>query len=254
MRVLALIPARAGSKGLPHKNVRKVGGVPLLVRAIHLAQRAARLAARTAAKHTTVDPSLGVVTDRRGPLSWTIAVSTEDARYAKLARAAGADVITRPASLATDEAQLIDVVTHALTIIPCDVLILLSAMTPLTRARDICSALALWAETGVAIASVTRDTPPPLRFALDARGHLLATVSLPPGRRQESPDHFRLNGAIYVATPEWIRRHGRFVVSGSTRALPMAPHRGIDIDSPSELRMARTLLKRRNQAHRHAKK
>jgi CMP-N-acetylneuraminic acid synthetase len=216
-RVLALIAARAGSKGLAHKNICTVRGVPGLVRAVRLAKRFAE---------------------------WRVVVSTDDTGYAHLARDAGAEVIMRPAALASDEARLIDVVLHAVAVTPCDVVVLLSATTPLVRTSDVRRAFATWREHAVAVATVTADTPAPLRFAIDA-DVLHATVSEPPGRRQSADTLYRLNGAVYIATPEWLREHGRFVVAGKSRAVVMPTHCSIDIETASDLMVARAIANTR---------
>lgn len=219
MKIFALIAARAGSKGLTHKNVRKVGGVPLLTRAIHLAQQS-----------------------RRKGETWRIAVSTESAAYAKLARTAGADVIRRPGALATDEARLIEVVLHAITDCDCDVVLLLSATTPLTQPADVRRVIAAWRKHRTGIASVTPDTPASLRFAQDG-AVLRATSTTPPGRRQTEPEVLRLNGAVYAASPDWLERHGRFVVPGKSVGVPMPRSRSLDIEDADDLAVAEAILR-----------
>lgn len=227
MRVLALIAARSGSKGLIHKNVRRVGGVPLLVRAVRLAHRIS-------------------------PTDWSVAVSTDDERYAELARRAGAQIIVRPPQLATDESTLIDVVLHAIDQIDCDVVVLLSATTPLIRASDVRRAFVEWTAHRVGIATVTRDTPPSLRFEL-AEGCLQATTETPPGRRQLSNATYRLNGAVYIATPAWLRQHRRFVVPGLSRGVIISRRRSVDIDTRADLALVRALLDTRSERRQSAK-
>ena len=110
-----LIPARAGSRGLRDKNVQRVGGQPLLSRAIALAKKC-----------------------RRAGEAWTLVVSTDSPRYARLARQAGAEVpFLRPAALASATTPLWKVVRHALVELErhgrsFDVVVMLSPTTPLT--------------------------------------------------------------------------------------------------------------------------
>ncbi len=91
MRAIAIIPARGGSKGVPGKNVARVGGVPLVARAVRSALAA---------------PSIDGVF-----------VSTDDAVIAAAARAAGADVVERPADLAGDLATSESALLHALDVL-----------------------------------------------------------------------------------------------------------------------------------------
>lgn len=218
MRILALIAARAGSRGLADKNVRRLGGQPLLTHAIELALRS-----------------------RAAREDWHIAVSTESQRYARIARAAGADVIARPKRLASAKTPLIDVVLHAIDDTPCDLVVLLSATTPLTVPADVRRALAAWRKYRVGVATVCRDTPSALRFTTHANGRLQATSPSPPGRRQEAPPVCRLNGAVYVATPRWLENHGRFVVAGQSVGVAMPPQRSLDIDDADDLAMVTAL-------------
>lgn len=231
-RVLALIAARSGSKGLRHKNLRRIAGTPLLVHAIHLALASAR----------------------RGEV-WSVVVSTDSAHYARIARRAGAQVPSlRPAALAADGSRLIDAVLHTLEEIedaahPFDAVVLLSATTPLTRPQDVRAALRLFATAPhPSVASVTRDPiAPSWRFM--QRG---AIVDRTPrrhhvGRRQEADgkrggDPVYLNGALYVASPAWLRRHRQFVRAGQTAGLNMPAERSVDIETHQDLAWAAWLM------------
>ena len=225
LRVLALIPARSGSKGLRHKNVRLLAGEPLLARAVTLARRSAR----------------------RGE-SWSVVVSTESRRYARLALAAGAEVpFVRPAALARDDTRLTAVVHHALATLAelgrrFDVVVLLSPTTPLTRPADVRRALSLFrAARGAAVIAVTRErAAPSWRFSLRGR-RLVAPNDRRVGRRQEAAATYVLNGALYLATPAWLARHGQFWGPGAVGYV-MPPERSLDIETAFDLRIARQLL------------
>ena len=104
MTVLAITPVRGGSKGIPGKNIKEIAGKPLLAWTIEAAKRSKLI-------------------DR-------YVVSTEDAAIAEVARDCGAEVLDRPAELATDEATTLAVLEHAISIIPCDVVVLLQATSP----------------------------------------------------------------------------------------------------------------------------
>ena len=135
--VLALIPARAGSKGLPRKNLLEVGGLPLIAWSI-LAAKGSRFVDR-------------------------VVVSTDGTEIADVARGLGADVpFMRPADLATDDASTQDVVLHCLDELEkegsgYDLLVLLQPTSPLRKAEDVDSALELLAARGAdAVVGVCR--------------------------------------------------------------------------------------------------
>lgn len=226
LSVLALIPARAGSRGLRHKNIRRIGGEPLLTRAIHLA----------------------LACPRRGE-RWSVVVSTDSERYARLAQRAGAEVpFLRPARLATSRARLADVVLHALAMLEArgrrfDVVVLLSAATPLTVPADVRAALRSWRRRGRrAVLSVVRErAAPSWRFTL-RRGRLWAPLGRRVGRRQEADPTYVLNGALYIATPAWLRRHRQFFAAGASLPFLMPASRSLDIEDAGDLRLARVLL------------
>lgn len=111
MSVLGLIPARAGSKRLPGKNKRKLGGIPLVVRAIFSAQNAKILN--------------------------KVVVSTDDTDIMALAAASGVDVLKRPPEYATDEASSYDVILHALEYYPSDWVCFVQCTSPFTLPKDI---------------------------------------------------------------------------------------------------------------------
>lgn len=232
--ILAVIPARKGSKGLRHKNLRKVGGVPLLVHAIALAHASAR----------------------RGE-KWSNIVSTDSAHYARLARRAGAIVPgLRPRELATDTARVIDTVlfvlrNHLQTGNPVDAVVMLSATTPLTQPRDVRRALRLFeANRGASVVSVTaHGVPESWCFDL-VNGRLHARSSQRVDRRQTAGAPWVLNGAVYVAQPRWLVRYRRFLVSGKTAALAMPKERSVDIEDRWDLCWAEYLWNRRQNTLR----
>ncbi|OGQ77686.1 MAG: hypothetical protein A2289_06375 [Deltaproteobacteria bacterium RIFOXYA12_FULL_58_15] len=224
-RILALIPARSGSRGLRHKNVQKVGGIPMLQRAV----------------------SLALQSQRRGE-SWHVMVSTDSRAYADLAKKAGADVPwLRPKRLSSSGARLIDVVLYTLEWQErrghtYDAVAMLSAATPLTAIRDLRKAIRMHRRQGDAVISVTKSKiPDPWRFGLEG-GRLTATAQNHRiDRRQVSPDRYQLNGAIYIATPAWLNKHRQFFVPNKSIALVMPDGRSVDVDSKLDLDWARFL-------------
>jgi len=107
MNVLGITPARGGSKGVPRKNIKEIAGKPLIAWTIEAAKESKMI-------------------DR-------YVVSTEDEEIAEISREYGADVIDRPPELATDEATTLSVLKHAIEQIPCDIVVLLQATSPIRR-------------------------------------------------------------------------------------------------------------------------
>lgn len=197
-RVLALVPARRGSKGLPLKNIRLLHGMPLLAWPI-AAARASNCIDR-------------------------VVISTEDAEFAALAQTAGADApFLRPAELASDTAPSIDFILHALDALEAagdryDYLVLLEPTSPLTEAADIDAALAtLHSKRAIAEAivgvSALVSTHPAFAVRMDTQG-LMQPYAAPSfgqlPRRQDTEPLYSLDGSLYISTVQALRRERGF--------------------------------------------
>jgi len=224
LSVLAVVTARGGSAGLPRKNLREVGGKSLLVRAIETGQRAA-----------TVD---------------RVVLSSDDAEIIQVAILAGCDVpFVRPAALAGDQARSIDVVRHALKVLPegYDLVVLLQPTSPLRSAGDVEAALELCVRRGApaCVSVCAADKPPFWMHGLDERLRLQPILPEHQGtaRRQDLPPAFAVNGAVYVARTDWIRTQESFVTP-ETIGFVMPRARSIDIDDELDLIVAEALAGR----------
>ena len=223
-RVLAIIVGRGGSKGLPRKNVRSLGGKPLIAWSIE-----------AAASSHLIDRTI---------------VSTDDAEIADIARRWNGDVpFLRPAEMASDAAPIIDTIIHAADSVDgtYHYVVLLQATSPLRLGSDIDEALRHCSKLN-APACVSIVSEPKARWALgmNPEGRLL----LPPEittRRQDLPDTYQPNGAIYIAELDWLRRHRDFYAP-ETVGYVMPPERSVDIDTILEFRLAEVLLAAGNGA------
>lgn len=219
--VLAVIPARGGSKGLPGKNIAPVGGRTLLAWTVDAARAACHV-------------------DR-------VILSSDDPAIMAAAETAGCEVpFRRPADLATDTATSIDVVLHALDMVSgYDVVVLLQPTSPLRTAEDIDGACARLAERGApACVSVAPVEQSPYWMYTLASGDVLRPVLEPPPgahRRQDLPPVVALNGAVYVADVAWLRR-ARTFVTRETVAYPMPASRSLDIDTAADLEAFRAAV------------
>lgn len=220
-RVLALIPARGGSKGIPGKNIVPLAGKPLLGWTVEAAQACA-----------SIDE---------------IVLSTDDEAIAEAGRKLGASVpFMRSASLATDEASTMDAVFDALDRLPgFDVVVLLQPTSPLRTAADIDSCLALLNDAPACVSVRPANDHPYLTFSVDDQHRLVPVSPVPKGqslRRQDLPGAWCLNGAVYVAEIPWLRVQRSFI-SARTVAYAMPAERSIDIDTPADLRAAEDVLR-----------
>jgi YrbI family 3-deoxy-D-manno-octulosonate 8-phosphate phosphatase len=211
--VVAVIPARGGSKGLPGKNLAPVAGRPLVARAVHAA---------AAALHV----------DR-------VVVSTDDPLIADAARDAGAEVIERPAELAGDTATSESAVLHAIDVTAphADVVVLVQSTSPFISTTDI-DAVAAAVAGGRADCAFTAAPSHGFLWRPDGTGINHDPVKR--ARRQDRPVELLETGAAYAMTVAGLRRTGhRFF----DRILPVAvdPARTLEIDAPADLRRARLL-------------
>ena len=222
LEVLALIPARGGSKSLPRKNILPLSGIPLIGYTIRAAQSAS--------------------------LVTRVAVSTEDAEIAMIARRFGADVINRPIELATDEASSESALLHALDHLEAvegyrpDILCFLQCTSPLTAPDDIDGVLAamIAADADTALA-VTRFHYFVWRH--DTEGGAVGVnhnkgVRL---RRQDRHREFLETGAVYTMTTDGFRVAGnRFF--GRTVLHEIPASRVLEIDDPEDFVLAEERL------------
>lgn len=212
-RVLALITARGGSKGLPRKNILPAAGRPLIA--------------------WTIDAALkSSVIDR-------VVLSSDDDEIINTAIEYGCDVpFRRPPELATDQASSIEVVDHALKALPgYDYLILLQPTSPFRTSTDIDAAFRLMQERGASscVSVCEVEQSPYWMYTLDERGHLINMLPSLEGvnRRQDLPSVYMLNGAIYISSTEQL--HGtRGFLDEHTVAYKMPKERSIDIDSAAD--------------------
>ncbi|MEV8390816.1 MULTISPECIES: acylneuraminate cytidylyltransferase [unclassified Streptomyces] len=228
MTVLAVIPARGGSKGVPAKNLAPVGGVPLVVRAVR-----ACLAARR-------------VTD--------VVVSTDDAAIADAARSAGAEVVLRPAAIAGDTATSEAAVLHAMDAYgamrgrTAEVVLLVQCTSPFITADDLDGVAGAVTEDGADSALTVAPTHGFI-WRQDSAGSADAGASGGYGvnhdkanrpRRQDRPQEYLETGAAYAMRAEGFRaaKHRFF---GHTALVSTDPARVLEIDDPHDLARARAL-------------
>ncbi len=214
-KVLGLITARGGSKGVPRKNVRMVGGKPLIAWTID-----------AALKSKTIDHLI---------------LSSDDEEIIAVAREWGCEVpFVRPDELASDTAGSLDVVRHALELEGegYDYIVLLQPTSPLRTPEDINATLDLChtRNTPTCVSVCEVDKTPYWMFKVDDNSCLepLFPIEQMPVNRQEANPVYMLNGAVYVARTNHILDGGGFV-SRDTIVYIMPPERSLDIDTEQDL-------------------
>jgi CMP-N,N'-diacetyllegionaminic acid synthase len=228
-RVLGLITARGGSKGLPGKNIRLLCGKPLIEWSISAAKAASCV-------------------DR-------IVVSTDDAAIADVARRAGAEVpFERPSELATDSASSVDVVIHAIdtlakTDLAFDIVVLLEPTSPLRDSFDIDEAVQRLIQTGAgAVVSVCRavSTHPAFMFSLDEKGRLRPYLERNPTglRRQDIDPIFFLDGTLYASRIDVLKTKRSFYHE-DTVAFEVPKWKSLEIDDSDDFIMVEALMAKR---------
>ena len=229
--VWAFIFARGGSKGIPRKNLRLLGGKPLLAHSIECAHAVA--------------------------LVQRVIVSTDDAEIAAVAREYGAEVpFIRPPELATDTSSEWAAWQHALRTLGCDkpgsppdVFLSLPATAPLRLPSDVdrCVAALLESKADIVITGKKAARHPSFNMVtLDAEGY--ASLAMPPAaqlvRRQDAPPLFDLTTVAYAALPNFVLQ-GKGVLSGRARLVEIPEERAVDIDTELDFDFADFLYKRR---------
>lgn len=225
----AIITARGGSKGIPGKNLRPAAGKPLIAWTIETALAATSL-------------------DR-------VIVSTESPEIADVARRHGAEApFMRPADLAQDHTPGIEPVLHAVQWLEenegyqPDIIVLLQPTSPLRIPEDIDRAIELIHEKSAdAIVSVTpAEAHPYWMKQIDGSGRMTDFIKLeqPIDRRQDLPEVYVLNGAIYLARYEVLVEQKTFYTD-NTLCLVMPIERSLDVDTPWDLYLADLILRDR---------
>ncbi len=214
-KVLALITARGGSKGLPRKNILPLGGQPLIAWTIQAAKRSKLI-------------------DR-------LILSSDDSEIIAISKTWGCEApFVRPAELASDTAPSLDVIHHALRTIgePYDYVVLLQPTSPLRTSEDIdgCIQLCVAREATTCASISAVDKPPYWMFTKNDDDRLLPLFPITemPRSRQAAPMTYLLNGAVYVARTDHLLKGGELIVPGTVGYL-MSAARSLDIDTPEDL-------------------
>lgn len=233
MRILALIPARGKSRRIPGKNIRPLGGIPLIVWSINAVQ--------------------GI------PEICDILVSTDDATIARIAKEAGAQVPwRRPAALATSRATTVDVCLHALERYEkangkVNGLLLMQPTSPFRGKRSIRKGVDLFINNQMhTVIGVSPAASHPMWcFRLNGKemNPFLDRKGLHT-RSQDLPPAFVVNGAFYLIAPATLRRTRTFYGRNMLPLVMSRPEESIDIDTEWDWLVAESFLASAQSAHK----
>lgn len=220
MKSLVIIPARGGSKGIPHKNIKEFNGKPLI--------------------HYAIDCAREIVDDG------DICVTTDDDEIIKVVEGYGLKVpFKRPAYLATDTCGTYEVLLHALNHfeqvgVRYDIIILLQCTSPFRNAQHVRNALKLYDKESDMVVSVTEAKANPYYNCFEESGDGYLKISKGSGdihRRQDCPKAWEYNGAIYIINPESLKKES---ISKFRKVLKyeMDALHSIDLDTPLDWEIA----------------
>ncbi|MFV8342102.1 cytidylyltransferase domain-containing protein [Flavobacterium sp. XS2P39] len=228
MRILAIIPARGGSKGIPRKNIKFLNGKPLLGYTAEIALQS---------KYFT-----------------EVILSCEDEEIIEIAKRLGVKVpFTRPEALAQDNTPTIDVIIHALQwyekkTIFFDAVCLLQVTSPFRTLNFLDKAVEKFIESGcdslVSVQKVPHEYNPHWTFEVNGEGNLkIATGEVEIiSRRQELPTAFHRDGSIYITKTEvLLKEHSLY--GKSTAFIESAPEYYINIDTFADWQKAEEMIK-----------
>lgn len=226
-KIISIIPARGGSKGLKGKNIITLYGKPLISWSIE---------ASIASKYIT-----------------DTVVSSDDDKTLDIASKYDVDIVKRPSSLSQDETPSEDVIEHVLKSInkSFEYLVLLQPTSPLRDTHDIDTAFKILLQSDAdALISVYEPAHHPLKaFTHSEEGYLEGIVnnSFPFQRRQDLPKAYYPNGAIYIIKVDTFLRTKSLYCDKTLHYL-MSEERSIDIDTQIDIEKAEAYLKKENSA------
>lgn len=223
--MLALIPARGGSKGVPRKNLVKIAGKTLLEYTLEAALESEK-----------IDNAY---------------LSSDDAEILEVGRRRGVRTIERPDRYATDAASAVDVVRHFFETLgesaggSNPLVVYLQPTSPLRNAQHIDAALDVLQQSGAStlMSVVELEKSPYKSFGIDSGGRLqsLFDEKLSNARRQDLPRTFAANGAIYVFSRADFEARGGFPSNGSIPYV-MSIRESVDVDVPEDIVRVEKLL------------
>lgn len=228
MEVLVIIPARGGSKGIPHKNIKPLNGKPLI--------------------YYTIDTARAITGDEN------ICVSTDDDEIIEVVEKYGLEVpFKRPTELATDTAGTYEVLLHALSFYESqgkryDAVLLLQNTSPFRKKEQVKEALQLFNKNVDMVVSVKECAANPYYCVFEENEEGYLNVCKGDGnifRRQDAPKVYEYNGAIYIMNPEVLKTTHMHKMQKRVKYV-MDDISSFDLDTMADWNMAEMIAKGEN--------
>jgi len=231
MTAVGIIPARGGSKAVPRKNIRMVGGAPLIAYSILAAQQSCRLTA--------------------------FATTTDDSEVAEVALRYACHVIERPPELAQDNTPMVPVLVHALDAMErqasgsFDIVVLLQPSSPIRTGVDIDNVILMLeedpqADSIISVAPVDDNHPARMYLRDDAGWLSCLYPQWETARRQDLPEIYHRNGALY-ACRRAVLVEQRTLLGTRRKAYVMSADTSVNIDREIDLVVAERLIQHEKQ-------
>lgn len=233
-KIIAVIPARGGSKRIPKKNIKRLAGRPLIAWTIEAAKKSKYI-------------------DR-------VIISTDDEEITKVSKKWGAEVINRPKDLATDTAKTMDAIFHLLDILKKEkyqpgIIVLLQPTSPLRTFQDIDSAIELFLNKKCGSVISVFEAEFNFWWAFGIKSDYLKPFfgwEKFFSRSQDLPKLYMPNGAIYIAAPETLKKYNSFYTKENILPYIMPKERSVDIDYEIDFKLTELLFK--NERNKNRKK
>jgi|TARA_B110000438_G_scaffold303476_1_gene365138 CMP-N,N'-diacetyllegionaminic acid synthase len=220
--VICLILARGGSKGIPRKNVKKIGGKPLILHSIDVAKNTKQID--------------------------EIYVSTDDKEIKKISQKNGVKIIDRPKKYAEDTSNYLDSVKFSLNLLPDKkmnpIIVLLETTSPIRSKKNVEDCIKLFNEKIDCVSSITEVKISPAYF-YKINNDLLEKYdsNFIPKNRQEMEKIFYYNGSIFVTTLNFLKSQKNVVFGGKMKGYLLNEKNSFDIDTPLDFKICDFLLK-----------
>jgi N-acylneuraminate cytidylyltransferase/CMP-N,N'-diacetyllegionaminic acid synthase len=223
-KIIGIIPARGGSKGVYKKNIKLLAGKPLIAYTIEAGLRSKYV-------------------DR-------IVVSTENIEIAEISKKYGAEVIKRPKRLAMDDTPTLLVLQHVVQYLEekenyhPDIIITLQPTSPLRNEKDIDSAVSKFIRNGadsVVSLCVVEHHPYWMKILKGNKVYPSIKMKKEFTKRQDLPKIYRLNGAVYVTKRDVLMKENT-ILGKDTRAIIMPQNKSVDVDTNLDFKLAEILI------------
>jgi CMP-N-acetylneuraminic acid synthetase len=220
-RVLGVVPARGGSKGVPRKNIRLLAGEPLIGHTLRTARQVASL-------------------DQ-------LVVSTDDSEIASISQSYGVRVIDRPKRLAEDNSPTETALLHALDTLETegerfDIILVLEPTSPLRSAQTIAEAVVVCVDGSAPSILAVRESRE--NFGFIQNGYFRTIIPDAPRRRQERQPVYIESSTIYACRVEYLRRTGT-LVADNWGALVVPASEAADINNEDDFQWVEYLMQKR---------